>query len=188
MREEIAKRGIVAHIPVAPAPNAQGIDLYTVDDFTFDPEHQSLTCPARQVATNPRRDKFQSRDSYKFVFSRIICRDCPLYARCQSRPSDEHRRHTGRAVSVSIYWKTSQAAKKHAETEEFKEAYRRRGRIEPKIWEMTYHGQRRCRYRGDERNQSQLLITVAVVNGKRLTRLLRQRSESGASQRVPLAA
>lgn len=188
LREQIAARGIVAHIPVRPAPNAKGTDLYTVDDFTFDPHRQTLTCPADQVARNPRRDKFQSRDGYKFVYRLGVCRACPLNARCQAPESGTVKHHSGRAVTISIYWATTQAAKQHAQTEHFKEAYKRRGRIEPKIWELTYHGQRRCRYRGDERSLAQLLITVSVVNGKRLTRLLGQRDEPNESHRARLAA
>jgi len=175
LREQIAQRGILAHIPVAPAPNGKGIDLFRADDFVYNPEEQTLTCPASQIARNPKRDKVQSRDGYCFKFPLKTCRECPLNSRCQPPESATTKRHEGRAVTISAHWTTAQAAKKHVRTEHFKEAYRRRGRIEPKIWELTYHGQRRCRYRGDERSQVQLLITVVVVNGKRLTRLLHQR-------------
>jgi transposase len=176
LRERIAARGILAHVPVAPAPNAKGVDLFRADDFVYDPEEQTLTCPANKVARNPKRDKAQSRDGYGFKFPLKTCRECPLNARCQPPASPTTKRHEGRAVTISVHWKTAQAAKKHAQTERFKSAYRRRGRIEPKIWELTYHGQRRCRYRGDERSQMQLLLTVTVVNGKRLVRLLHQRA------------
>jgi transposase len=175
LREQIAQRGILAQIPVAPAPNAKGTSLFRSDDFTYDPEQQALTCPAHQVATHPKREKVQSRDGYRFNFSRRVCRACPLNPRCQPQASGTTARHEGRAVTISVHWRTAQAAKQHLQTASFQTAYRRRGRIEPKIWELIYHGQRRCRYRGDARSQCQLLITVAVVNGKRLTRLIDQR-------------
>ena len=175
LREQIAERGILAHIPVAPAPNGHGVNLFRADDFVYNPDEQTLTCPANQIARNPKRDKVQTRDGYCFKFPLAVCRECPLNARCQPPESPTTKRHEGRAVTISVHWKTAQAAKKHVKTAHYKEAYRRRGRIEPKIWELTYHGQRRCRYRGDERSQMQLLLTVTVVNGKRLTRLLHQR-------------
>ena len=176
LREQIAERGIRAHIPVAPAPNAKGVDLFRADDFVYNPDEQTLTCPANQIARNPKRDKVQTRDGYCFKFPLAVCRECPLNTHCQPPESPKTKRHEGRAVTISVHWKTAQAAKKHVQTDHFKQAYGGRGRIEAKIWELIYHGQRRCRYRGDERSQVQLLLTVTVVNGKRLTRLLHQRA------------
>ncbi len=49
------------------------------------------------------------------------------------------------------------------------------GQIKAKIWELVSHRGWRCRYHGDARSQCQLLLTVTVVNGKRLTRLLCER-------------
>src|SRR5205823_5765942 len=71
--EQIAARGNLAHIPVAPAPNAHGITLFDADDFIFNPEHNTLTCPAGHTAANARADSFGTRDGAKFTFSRPVC-------------------------------------------------------------------------------------------------------------------
>ena len=105
----------------------------------------------------------------------LWCRGCELHEPCRNQES----RDRGRTVYVSRYWGERHRAAIHNESEAFREAYGKHGRIEAKIWELVYHGARRCRYRGNGRSQVQLLVTVAVVNGKRLTRLL----AAGASSR-----
>lgn len=173
LRAELTTRGIVGHIPRQDATNTRGIGLFTVDDFLYEPEQDRLTCPAGRVVHGSRPYRSASYAGRHFGFRRSWCIACPLLNRC--RPAHVYpQRKDGRQVTVSEHWAVEQAARRHNATEAFREAYRRRGRIEPKIWELTYHGQRRCRYRGDARSQCQLLITVVVVNGKRLTRLLGQ--------------
>jgi hypothetical protein len=65
--------------------------------------------------------------------------------------------------------------RQHNETEAFATAYGKRPRIEAKISEVVVHGGRRCRYRHHERSKAQLIVTVVVVNGKRMTKLLRRK-------------
>lgn len=86
---------------------------------------------------------------------------------------------------MSFDWAERQSARQHMDTPAFQEAYSKRGRVEPKIWELVRHGARRCRYRGDARSQAQLLVTVSVVNCKRIVRLLDQREERARAGRSP---
>src|SRR5262249_39789164 len=105
LREQIAARGILAHIPVAPAPNSHGVTLFDADDFAFNPQDNSLTCPAGHTVKNARPDTFGTRDGAKFTFSRPLCRACPLLARCQPMNERQPTRPTGRSVHISAHWR-----------------------------------------------------------------------------------
>jgi hypothetical protein len=62
-------------------------------------------------------------------------------------------------------------ARQRQQTDEFKEIYRLRGRVEGKIAELVGHGLRETRYRGEQKRQLQRLWTGAAVNLKRLFKL-----------------
>ena len=63
--------------------------------------------------------------------------------------------------------------KERMETEEGKEAYRNRYKIEHKVADLArYCGMRRCRYRGILRAKIHTLLAAIVSNVKRMARLL----------------
>ena len=64
------------------------------------------------------------------------------------------------------------AARRHAQTEEFKVPYRRyRPMVERSIAWLVADGWRRVRYRGITRNQIGLSLRVAAINLRRLVNL-----------------
>ena len=63
--------------------------------------------------------------------------------------------------------------KARMESEQGKEAYRNRYRIEHKVADLArYCGMRRCRYRGLTRAKIHTLLAATVSNIKRMARLL----------------
>jgi len=62
-------------------------------------------------------------------------------------------------------------ARQRQQTDEFKELYCLRGRVEGKIAELVRHGLRETRYLEEQKRQLQRLWTGAAVNLKRLFKL-----------------
>ncbi len=126
------------------------------DDFTVDHETNTVTCPAGVSVTFGRSltARFGSR-----------CMGCPMRARCTTSPK-------GRTLSLNLYDVELEAARRNAETEEFKLVYRRwRPMVERAIAWMVAGGNRRLRYRGVARNHQWLLTRTAALNLRRLINL-----------------
>jgi IS5 family transposase len=126
------------------------------DDFSVDHETNTVTCPVGVSVTFGRSLKahFGSR-----------CRGCPVRARCTTSPE-------GRTVSLNLYDVELEAARRRAETEEFKLVYRRwRPMVERAIAWVVAGGNRRLRYRGVARNHQWLMSRIAALNLRRLVNL-----------------
>ena len=79
----------------------------------------------------------------------------------------------GRRVYISHYEPYYRMARERMATEEGKQAYRNRYRIEQKMADLTrYCGLRRCRYRGLKRAGIHTLLATTVCNIKRMVKLL----------------
>jgi hypothetical protein len=169
LRLGLKERGILAHVPITTATNSEGADLFKTEDFAYDEERQTLSCPGGHTSHSVNRQKYQSRDGFVFYFKEAWCQGCPLRGRCQRSSGGRVR---GRQVFVSLHRGTYEEARQHNQTEHFRRAYAKRASIESKVWELVWHGARRCRYLGDTRSQVQALVTAVVVNAKRLLRLL----------------
>jgi transposase len=171
LRQELDQRGILGHIPFTEERNSQGDGLFTVKEFTYDPDAETLTCPNGHVAVTVKPTKAQKRDGKVFYFGVTLCRACPLRPKCQKIETKAQ----GRTVYITTHWRAVDRARKHNATDAFALAYGKRPRIEAKFSELVGHGGRRCRYRHHARSKAQLIVTVVVVNGKRLTKLLRRK-------------
>src|SRR4249919_2206786 len=103
--EERKHQGFIKPIPLRPAVPGG----FTIDEFTVDTAARTVTCPAGQTVSLSRRGtaSFGPR-----------CRGCPLRDRC-TRSGD------GRQVNVHPHHDAMVAARRKAETEEFKTRYRR---------------------------------------------------------------
>jgi hypothetical protein len=79
----------------------------------------------------------------------------------------------GRTVSISLYEPYYLQMKARMESEQGREIYRNRYKIEHKVADLArYCGMRRCRYRGLERAKIHTLLSAIVSNVKRMARLL----------------
>jgi transposase len=133
--------------------------------FQIDLENRRATCPQGYTVTGKDRKDRHGRPILTFVFARSNCETCPLFARCV------RSKLAGRTVSTHRHEALLREARHRQQTDEFKELYRLRGRVEGKIAEVVGHGLRETRYLGEQKRQLQRLWTGAAVNLKRLFKL-----------------
>jgi Transposase DDE domain/Transposase domain (DUF772) len=138
--------------------------------FNIDDQAQTATCPkgqtvpASKIQTDPH-----GRIACTFVFERTICENCPWFSRCVRSQT------TGRTVTTSFYEAYLQAARQRQQTDEFKQLYRLRPRIEGKQAELVSHGLRKTRYLGISKRRLQRLWLAAAVNLQRMFKLAEMR-------------
>ena len=149
---EAGHTAIIKPIPLrAPVPGG-----FTADDFTIDHTTRTATCPAgvaRPISP-----------SGTATFG-AACRGCPLRARCTTAKG-------GRGLAVSEHDPLLRAARRHAETDAFREPYRqRRPMVERSIAWLVNGGNRKVRYRGVAKNNLWLHHRLAGLNLRRLLAL-----------------
>jgi len=168
--ESLAGKNIVANIALTKQVNRRtGVD-FTVDDFLYDPENIKLMCPAGHISTNCYSEVLYNyqlnKPGYAFQFKASLCNACPLKPKCV-------KNREGRRVYISYYEPYFRMARERLATEEGKQAYLNRYKIEQKVADLTrYCGLRRCRYRGLERAGIHTLLATTVCNIKRMVKLL----------------
>ena len=165
--ELLASNKTIANIALSKQVNRNGADYFTVDDFLYDPENIKLMCPAGHISTSCYSEiLYNNKPGYAFQFRASRCNVCPLKPKCV-------RNNEGRRVYVSYYEPYFRLARERLATEEGKQAYRNRYKIEQKVADLTrYCGLRRCRYRGLDRARTHALLATIVCNIKRMAKLL----------------
>jgi len=168
--ESLAERQIIANIALAKQANRRNRDYFSVEDFLYDPNNVTLICPAGYVSTNCYSVVLSGDDpdkpGYAFRFRPTWCNVCQLKSKCV-------KNRAGRRIHISYFEPYYRQAKQRLDTEEGKEAYRNRYRIEQKVADLArYCGLRRCRYRGLGRAQIHTLLATTVCNIKRMVKLL----------------
>jgi len=168
--ESLAGKNIVANIALTKQVNPRSAGYFTVDDFLYDPENIKLMCPAGHISTNCYRvvlsNSRLNKPGYAFQFKASLCNACPLKAKCV-------KNNEGRRIHISYYEPYFRMVRERLATEEGKEAYRNRYKIEQKVADLTrYCGLRRCRYRGLGRAGIHTLLATMVCNIKRMVKLL----------------
>ena len=171
--ETLDDKHITGYISVKEKYNPRSRDLFSQDDFTYDAEEETLTCPAGCVATHKKKELVLTekvrRKDIVFQFSRKQCSECELRPLCFTGDSKIH----GRGVHISCYEPYYREMKQRMESEEGKAAYRNRYKIERKIADLVrYCGMRRSRYRGLEKTKIHVLLAALAANVKRMTRLV----------------
>ena len=165
--ESLADKKITANIALSKQVNHRNSGYFTVDDFLYDPENIKLMCPAGHVSTNCYSEiLYNNKPGYAFQFKPSLCNACSLKARCVKNSA-------GRRVYISYYEPYYRLARERLATDEGKQAYRNRYKIEQKMADLTrYCGLRRCRYRGLDRAGIHTLLATTVCNIKRMVKLL----------------
>ncbi len=134
---------------------------YKLSDFEVDIEAKNATCPAGQAAekwnviTRP-----DGTLEYRFYFGEQ-CADCPLRARCTEAKA-------GRTITYHEHHELVVECRAEMETEEFKEAMKRRAPVEGTISQIARGGGRYARYRGRRKVNLQLVFTAVGINLRRL--------------------
>ena len=168
--ELLANNRTIANIALSRVNHRNGAGYFTVDDFLYDPENVKLMCPAGHISTNCYNEilyNYQlNKPGYAFRFKPSLCNICSLKAKCVKNKQ-------GRRVYISYYEPYFRLARQRLATEEGKQAYRNRYKIEQKVADLTrYCGLRRCRYRGLDRAHIHTLLATTVCNIKRMVKLL----------------
>ncbi len=161
---------ITGYISLIEKRNPGGPDLFTVDDFTYDPVQDTLTCPAGHLASYHRRAVFNNEEQKKrgnvFQFKPEQCNSCEFKPLC-------NKSKKGRAVYISYYDPFYKQMKERLATEEGQAVYKNRYKIEHKVADLArYCGMRRCRYRGLVRAKIHTLLSAIASNVKRMARLV----------------
>ena len=170
--EALANNQTIANIALSKVNHRSGVGYFTVDDFLYDPDNVKLMCPAGHISTSCYSEILYNNNSgYAFQFKPSLCNTCPLKAKCI-------KNNKGRRVYISYYEPYFRLARERLATEEGKQAYRNRYKIEQKVADLTrYCGVRRCRYRGLDRAGIHTLLATTVCNIKRMVKLLWGKSE-----------
>jgi len=169
--ESLGNNQTIANIALSKQVNHRnGAGYFTVDDFLYDPENIKLMCPAGHISTNCYNEilyNYQlNKPGYAFRFRPSWCNVCPLKPKCVKNKQ-------GRRIYISYYEPYFRQARERLATEEGKQAYRNRYKIEQKVADLTrYCGLRRCRYRGLGRAHIHTLLATTVCNIKRMVKLL----------------
>ena len=167
--ESLDSNKTIANISISKI-NARNAGNFTVDDFQYDYENIKLMCPAGHISTNRYKEVLYkdepNKPGWAFQFKASLCNACPLKPKCV-------KNREGRRVYISYYEPYFRKARQRLATEEGKQAYRNRYRIEQKIADLTrYCGLRRCRYHGLDRAEIHTLLATTVCNIKRMVKLL----------------
>jgi IS5 family transposase len=166
--ETLANNKTIANIALSKQVNHRnGAGYFTVDDFLYDHENIKLMCPAGHISANCYSEiLYNNKPGYAFQFKPSLCNACPLKAKCV-------KNDRGRRIYISYYEPYYRLAKERMATEEGKQAYRNRYKIEQKMADLTrYCGLRRCRYCGLDRAGIHTLLATTVCNIKRMVKLL----------------
>ena len=165
--ESLAGKNTVANIALSKQTNRLGAGYFTVDDFLYDHENIKLMCPAGHISTSCYSEiLYNYKPGYAFQFKASLCNVCSLKDKCV-------KNDRGRRVFISYYEPYFRLARERMATEEGKQAYRNRYKIEQKVADLTrYCGLRRCRYRRLDRARIHTLLATIVCNIKRMVKLL----------------
>jgi IS5 family transposase len=168
--ESLASNKTIANISLSKQVNHRnGAGYFTVADFMYDHENIKLMCPAGYISTNCYSEVLNhqlDKPGYSFRFRPSWCNVCSLKAKCVKNKQ-------GRRIHISYYEPYFRQARERLATEEGKQAYRNRYKIEQKVADLTrYCGLRKCRYRGLDRAGIHTLLATTVCNIKRMVKLL----------------
>ena len=125
---------------------------FTIDDFGYDDEAGTLTCP-----NGVTRKLTRTRN----VIFGVACRGCPLRDRCTTSA-------TGRTMRVHRHEKLQRRHRRRATEPEFQQIYRAKRPMVERSIAWLVKGNRRVRYRGVIKNNAWLHHRVAGLNLRRL--------------------
>jgi hypothetical protein len=149
---------VIKPVPLRPAVPGG----FTLDDFSLDEEHGTVTCPAGHT---------RAISAKRYATFGAVCTGCPLRERCTTAKD-------GRCLDIHPHEGLLRAARAQARTPQFRQAYPTRAVIERIIaWTATSSGHRiKLRYLGTVKNNAWLHDRCAAINLRTLvnTGLTRQ--------------
>lgn len=157
VRRHFGARGIELVAPAQPSSAPSG--MFSKDDFFIDLEARTLTCPAGHAAAIPQ---VRSRGRAQVGFGGT-CASCPLAARCTTSSR-------GRVVEITAADELLVPARAARWTDEFRQRYGERSRIERKIAQLKRRSPK-VPWRGLAKADAWLNLKVAAMNLDRIGRL-----------------
>jgi transposase len=155
--------------------------------FQIDFSNRTVTCPQGHTTKQwYERTGSRGKPAITVAFPQTVCQDCPVRQRCTTSK-------TGRKVGFipEPGFSALQGAREREQTDEFKEAYKKRAGVEGTISQAVgVLGMRRTRYRGLDKVHLQHLMTAAAMNLMRVLDWLsgKQRATTKVSAFARLAA
>lgn len=146
--------------PVSWQANAE--EAYDLSTFVIDFEARTATCPQGHT-TDRWYDRIDRRGKpiTQVQFPKAVYQSCPARERCT------RSRSAGRLLGFmrEDEFKALQAARQREQTDEFKEAYKKRAGVEGTISQAVgVLGMRRTRFRGLDKVHLQHLMTATAMN------------------------
>jgi transposase len=134
---------------------------YDLSYFKIDFNARTVTCPQGHTTKNwYERTGSRGKPALSAQFPTPVCRACPVRERCTTAKA-------GRQVGFipEPEFSALQAARQREQTDEFKQAYKKRAGVEGTISQAVgVLGMRRTRYRGLDKVHLQHLMTAAAMN------------------------
>ncbi len=156
-RRQLASQGIELVAPAQPSSAPKG--FFNKDDFVVDLDADTVTCPAGNVtAIPPLRERGRAQARFGEV-----CAGCPLASRCTTSPR-------GRIVEITDGEELLGPARAARWTDEFRQRYGERSRIERKAAQLKYRSPK-LPWRGLPKADAWLKLKVAAMNLDRIGRL-----------------
>lgn len=160
-RRDLKEKGIKFAAPLqSVSDNHTG--LYSNENFVYDAEAGTMTCPAGQVT----RKKYynQNLKGTQYSFPKKICQACPLREQCTTS-------EYGRKVFISDYYDEFQEAKAFNETEDARLLFEIRKSVERKINELKNHnGLGDAKTNTRERRRVYVKVVSMTVNLKQFVK------------------
>jgi len=172
VRRDLEERSITGYIPLLKdRGNKNRPDMFGYEDFTYDKEQDTVTCPAGNTLYFIKHRKRGDVSARVYRARKRDCKSCHYLSRCTKST------YSYRVFEINDYYDVMKRAELINKTERYKEAAKiRRLCTEPKFAEAKcYHGLRRFRYRGLAQVTIQTILTAICINIKRLARVVMTR-------------
>jgi transposase len=162
--------GIFAVIADRSAPSTKGI--YPKSQFTYDHEQDVYICPNGHTLTYATTNRSGYRE---YRSDKATCSECPLQDQCSANASKQ------RTIQRHVWETYKEKVGQNRQSEVGKVVYPLRSQtIERSFADAKeLHGLRRCRFRGREKTQEQVLMTAVAQNLKKIARHLAKQSQGG---------
>lgn len=154
------------------APKKEG--KFSKSDYTYDQEQDVYLCPAGKTLPYATTN----RKGYKEYRSDLdTCKECPFRGKCTSNED------TQKTIQRHIWETHKEKVIQNRKSDAGNKLYQYRCQtIERSFADAkTLHGLRRCRFRGKEKTQEQVLMTAVAQNLKKIARHLAKQSQQGKS-------
>ncbi|WP_406292796.1 IS1182 family transposase [Embleya sp. NBC_00888] len=167
IRHAAATHGIDPTGPVRVDPRASDRPGFAKEDFTFDWDSRTATCP-RGVTSPPWKPTLgDQQPRFSVLFPKAACRACEDRLRCTGNTGGRGRHPT---LMPRPLHEIQSRVRRDQQTPEWRRRYAMRAGCEATVSEtVRAHGMRNCRYRGIAKTHVQHVLAAAGTNIARLS-------------------